>query len=149
MEHKLSEDLKAALKSGDKTKISTLRLVLNEIKNRKISDRTEKIEDEKIIGIIQKMGSRHKESIAQFKKGGREDLVEKESKELSVLDAYLPEQLSEEELEKIVSESIAQAGASSMKDMGKVMKDVMARVQGQADGKAVGEIVKKKLGQSQ
>jgi uncharacterized protein YqeY len=149
MENKLSENLKEALKAGDKIKISTLRLMLSEVKNRKIADRTDKLQDETMIGIIQKMARQRKESIEQFKKGGREDLAEKESKELSILEEYLPQQLSEEDLEKIVSESIAQTGAASIKDMGKVMKDVMSRVQGQADGKIVGELVKKKLSQNQ
>ena len=149
LEQKLSDELKQALKAGEKVKTSALRLILSEIKNRKIADRTDKLEDEKVVGIIQKMARQRKESIEQFKEGGREDLVSKESEELAILEEYLPEQLSEADLEKFVTESIAETGASSMKDMGKVMKDVMARAQGQADGKIVGEMVKRKLGQNQ
>ena len=145
MEKELNEKLKEALKSGDKVKISTIRLVINEIKNKKIAEKTEELDDEKIVAIIQKKARQHKESIEQFKKAGRDDLVKKESEELAILEEYLPEQISEEELEKIVSESITQTGATSMKDMGTVMKDVMARTQGQADGKVISEIVKKKL----
>jgi uncharacterized protein YqeY len=145
MEKELNEKLKEALKAGDKTKISTVRLVLSEIKNKKIAEKAEELDDEKTTAIIQKKARQHKESIEQFKKAGREDLVKKESEELAILEEYLPEQISEEELEKIVSESIAQTKATSMKDMGAVMKDVMSRTQGQADGKAVSEIVKKKL----
>ncbi len=145
MEKELNEKLKEALKAGDKTKISTVRLVLSEIKNRKIAEKAEELDDGKVTGIIQKKARQHKESIEQFKKAAREDLVKKESEELAILEEYLPEQISEEELEKIVSESIAQTGATSMKDMSAVMKDVMSRTQGQADGKAVSEIVKKKL----
>jgi uncharacterized protein YqeY len=145
LEEKLNEDLKNALKAGEKTKISTLRMTINEIKNRKIADRSEKLEDEKVVGIIQKKVRQHKESIEQFKRGGREDLAKKEEEELAVLKEYMPEEISPEELEKIVSESIAETGASSPKDMGKVMKAVMGRVQGRADGKVISEIVKKKL----
>ncbi|MGB3082700.1 MAG: GatB/YqeY domain-containing protein [Candidatus Omnitrophota bacterium] len=145
-ENELSETLKEALKAGDKTKISTVRLVLSEIKNRKIAEKADELEDEKIVAIIQKMAHQRKESIDQFKKGDRQDLVKKESEELAILEEYLPEQISEEDLEKIVSESIVQTGATSMKDMGAVMKDVMSRVQGQADGKVISEIVKRKLG---
>jgi len=145
MEKEFNEKLKEALKAGDKVKISTIRLVISEIKNRKIAEKAEELDDDKVTGIIQKKARQHKESIEQFKKADREDLVKKESEELAILEEYLPEQISEEELEKIVSKSIAQTGATSMKDMGAVMKDVMSRTQGQADGKAVSEIVKKKL----
>jgi uncharacterized protein YqeY len=147
LEEKLNADLKNALKAGEKTKVSAFRMAISEIKNRKIADRAEKLEDEKVAGIIQKMVRQHKESIEQFKRGGREDLAKKEEEELAVLKEYMPEEISPEELEKIVSESIAETGVSSPKDMGKVMKDVMGRVQGRADGKVISEIVKKKLGQ--
>ena len=102
-----------------------------------------------MIGIIKKMVKQRKESITQFKQGGRDDLVEVEEKELAILEAYLPEQISEEKLEGIVSEVISQTGVTSMQEMGSVMKEVMNKVQGQADGKVVSEIVKKKLSQNQ
>jgi uncharacterized protein YqeY len=146
LEEKLNADLKQALKSGEKMKISAIRLVLNEIKNKKIAEKAEGLDDAKVTGIIQKMAKQRKESIEQFKNGGRDDLVKKETEELSILEEYMPEQLSAEELEKIVSEIIASTGASTMKDMGKVMAEVRERTGGSADGKTVSEIVKKKLG---
>ncbi|MFQ5952004.1 MAG: GatB/YqeY domain-containing protein [Candidatus Omnitrophota bacterium] len=149
LEKEISEALRQALKAGEKAKISTLRLIINEIKNTKIADKAEELEDEKVIGIIQKMARQHKESIEQFKQGSREDLVEKESEELAILEGYLPEQISEEELAGIVSEAIASTGAASMKDMGKVMPEVMSKVKGRADGRTVSDMVKKKLSQSQ
>ncbi len=142
---RVNEELKTALKSGDKIKVSVLRMLNSEIKNKKIADGVESLEDEKIIGLVQKMVKQHKESIKQFKEGNREDLVEKESAELVILEEYLPEQISEEELEGIVSEAIKSVGADSAKDMGKVMKEVMSKVQGRADGKTISEIAKKKL----
>ena len=147
LENDINEALKQALKAGEKVKISSLRLLINEIKNKKIADRIEKLEDEKVIGVIQKMAKQRKDSIEQFKKGDRLDLAKKETEELAVLEEYLPEQMSEEELAGIVAESIEAVGATSMKEMGNVMKEVMGRVQGQADGKKVSELVKKLLSQ--
>ncbi|MGD2278624.1 MAG: GatB/YqeY domain-containing protein [Candidatus Omnitrophota bacterium] len=147
LENDINEALKQALKAGEKIKISSLRLLINEIKNKKIADRTEKLEDEKVIGVIQKMAKQRKDSIEQFKKGNREDLAKKETEELAILEEYLPEQMSEDELTGIVAESIKAVGATSMKEMGGVMKEVMGRVQGQADGKTVSELVKKLLSQ--
>jgi uncharacterized protein YqeY len=145
LEETISNDLKQALKNGEKDRVSALRMVISEIKNKKIADRTDDLEDGKIAGLLQKMVRQHKESIKQFREGKREDLVEKESAELAVLEAYLPEQMSEDELVGIVSETISELGATSAKDTGKVMKAVMNKVQGKADGKLVSGIVKEKL----
>ena len=125
LENDINEALKQALKAGEKVKISSLRLLINEIKNKKIADRVEKLEDEKVIGVIQKMAKQRKDSIEQFKKGDRLDLAEKETEELAVLEEYLPEQMSEEELAGIVAESIKAVGATSMKEMGNVMKELL------------------------
>jgi len=146
LEEKIQDLIKDALKGGEKVKVSVLRMLINEIKNKKIADRASELDDEKVIGLIQKMVSRHKESIEGFKQGGREDLVEKETEEMKILAEFLPEPLSEEELERIIVESIETLGAESMKDMGKVMSDVAQRVQGRADGKTISSIVKQKLG---
>ncbi|MGB2600755.1 MAG: GatB/YqeY domain-containing protein [Candidatus Omnitrophota bacterium] len=146
LEKKIAEELNQALKSGEKVKVSVLRMVISEIKNKKIADRVkEELEDDKIVGVIQKMARQHKESIEQFKQGDRQDLVDKEAEELKILEKYLPEQISEEELVKIISESIEKTGASSARDIGKVMGDVLGRVAGRADGKIVSKIVKEKL----
>ncbi|MGB2630150.1 MAG: GatB/YqeY domain-containing protein [Candidatus Omnitrophota bacterium] len=148
LEKDISLSLQQALKAGEKIKISTLRLLVNDIKNRKIAERTAELEDPAVIGIIHKMVKQRRESIEQFKQGGRDDLVEIEENELAVLESYLPEQISEGELEGIVAEVISQTGATSMKEMGKVMKEVMNKVQGQADGVVVSNMVKKKLSQN-
>ena len=145
LEKDIQDVLKEALKSGQKTKVSVIRMLISEINNKKISDQVKELSDEKIIGLIQKMVRQHKESIAQFKEGNRQDLVDKETEELKVLEEYLPEELSREELEKIISEVITETGATSPKDMGTVMGEVMGRVKGRADGKLISEIVKEKL----
>jgi len=145
MEKRLSEDVKEALKAGNKTRVSTLRLLISEIKNRKIDLRGEELTDDDIISVIQKFAGQRKESIDQFKLGGRNDLAEKESEELSILEEYLPEQLSMEELTAIIDGVISGAGTVSMKDMGAVMKDVISKARGRADGGRISEIVKGKL----
>ncbi|MFC1548512.1 GatB/YqeY domain-containing protein [Candidatus Omnitrophota bacterium] len=144
-ENELMNDLKQALKSGDKVKVSVLRMLITEIKNKKIADRVEELDDSKILPLMQKMARQHKESIEIFNEGGRQDLVDKETTELKILEEYLPEQMSQEELERIVSESIEKTGAASPKDMGKVMGEVLGRVAGRADGGTVSKIVKEKL----
>jgi uncharacterized protein YqeY len=149
LEEKIREALKQALKEGQKLKVSVFRMLISEINNKKIADRVKELDDEKVITLIQKMVRQHKESIEKFKQGNREDLVSKETEELAVLEEYLPEQISEDELAQIVSESIKKAGATSPKDMGAVMGQVMARVKGRADGKVVGKMVKEKLTQIQ
>lgn len=145
LEEKIKTDLKNSLKEGKKTEVSVLRMMLSAIKNKKIEEISKTLDDEKIIGVIQKMARQYKESIEQFKQGGREDLVAKETEELEILESYLPEPLTEDELEGIISESINRIGAASMKDMGAVMRDVMEKTGGRADGKIVSNKVKEKL----
>lgn len=146
LEKKINEMLKEALKARSEVEVSVLRMLMSEIKNRKIEERVKDLlEDDKVIGVIQKMVKKHKESIETFKKGQREDLVRKETEEMAVLEGFLPEAIQPEELEKIVEEAIASVGASSAKDMGAVMKEVMGKVSGRADGKEVNRIVSSKL----
>jgi len=145
LEGKIKTDLKSSLKEGKKAEVSVLRMILSAIKNKKIEEVSKTLDDEKIIGVIQKMARQHKESIEQFKQGGREDLVEKETEELKTLENYLPEPLTEDELEGIILESINRLGAASMKDMGAVMRDVMEKTGGRADGKVVSNKVKERL----
>ena len=147
LDNQISDSLKQALKAGDKTKVSVLRMVLSDIKNKKIEDGVKELDDEHVILLIQKRARQHQESIKQFEEGGRQDLVEKEASELKYLEEYLPEQLSEEEVTKIVEEVIAETGASSVRDMGKVMGQIMPRVKGKADGRLINKIVGSKLGQ--
>jgi len=145
LENDIAQKLKEAMKNGDKLKVSVFRLVINAIKNKKIEDRVGELDDEKVIGLIQKMARQHKESIEQFREGGREDLVKKETEELAVVETFLPEQISGDELAGIISEAINQTGASSPTDMGKVMSAVMEKVQGRADGKVISQMVKERL----
>ncbi len=145
VKEKIMADLKEAMKSKDMDKVSTLRLLLSEIKNKEIDKRGE-LTDEEIYAVIQKSVKQRKESIEQYRSGGREDLVEKEQKELEILEKYLPEQLSEDELERIIDEAIKETEATTLKDLGKVMRVVMPKVKGRADGKLVNEMVRKKLG---
>lgn len=145
VKEKIMADMKEAMKAKDMMKVSTLRLLLSEIKNKEIDKRGE-LTDEEIYAVIQKAVKQRKESIEQYKNAGRADLVEKEEAELKILESYLPEQLSEEELEKIIDEAIKEAGAASIKDLGKVMKIVMPKVKGRADGKIVNQKVREKLG---
>ena len=146
LEKDVKEQINIALKAGDKIEVSVLRMLLSEIKNKRIEERVDDLPEEGVNALMQKMAKRHKESIEKFKEGERDDLVEKETSELAILEKYLPEQISEEELKKIVYEAIARTGASSMKDMGRVMSDVMAQVKGRADGSAISRIAKEKLG---
>jgi len=142
---KLQDEMKAAMKSGDKERLSTIRMLISEIKKVQI-DKKKELSDEEIIQILQRYAKQRKESIKQYTEAGREDLAQKEERELKIVQEFLPQQLSEEEIEKIVEEAISETRASSMKDMGKVMKVVMEKVKGRADGSLVSSIVKKKLG---
>jgi len=111
-----------------------------------VRGRIDELTDDEIHAVIQKAVKQRRESIEQYKKAGREDLVEKEQRELEILEAYLPKPLTQEELEAIVEEAIKEVQATSLKDMGKVMKVVMPKVRGRADGRVVNELVKSKLG---
>lgn len=140
----LSDDFKTALKSGDKNKVSILRMARAAIINREI-EKGSPLNDEEILGILRSLVKRAHESIEQFTKAGRTELAEKEKEELSILQDYLPQQLGEEELKKMILEAVKEVSASGPKDMGKVMKAVMAKTKGQADGKLVNNLVKEIL----
>lgn len=141
---KIAVDFKDALKAGDKNKVSVLRMLKASMKNKEIEKRSP-LTDEEVQAILMSFVKRSKESIEQFSKAGRSDLVEKEQLEMLVVQDYLPQQLGEDELRRIVREVIAEEKASGPKDIGKAMKAVMARVKGQADGKLVSAIVKDTL----
>jgi uncharacterized protein YqeY len=142
--NKLQEEMKAAMKSGDKDKLSTIRMLISEIKKVQIDSKKE-LSDEEIISIMQKYIKQRKEAYAQYEQAGRKDLAEKELKEIEIVQQFLPPPLSEEELIKIVEETIQEVGASSIKDMGKVVKAVMDKVKGRAEGSLISKIVKEKL----
>jgi uncharacterized protein len=145
LESRLGQDLKRALKAGDKTRLSVLRMAIAAVKNRKIEIRTDPLDDDAVTAILQKTVKQHKESIEKFRLGGREDLVSKETEEMGILEEYLPEQLSPEALSVIVDEAIERVGAMSPGGMGAVIKEVMTLVKGRADGRAVSSMVKEKL----
>jgi hypothetical protein len=138
---KIDDDYKTALKTSDSLKVSVLRMVKAASKNRQIDKRGE-LSDEDILAVISTLSKQRKESIELFSKGGREDLAEKERQELAILQSYLPKQLSLEELDKIILESIQESSAQGLNDLGKVMRIVMSRVKGIADGHIVNQRVK-------
>lgn len=144
LEEKLLDDMKAAMKSGDKLVLDTLRVLRAELKNASIA-KGEELSEEEIVGVLSKEAKRRRESLESFEKGGRQDLVEKEKRELELITSYLPEPFSEEELDDIVQKAVGATGAESLRDMGKVMGVVMPQIKGRADGKLVQELVKKKL----
>lgn len=145
---KVKTDLKEAMKVFDEAKVSTLRFLISAIHNKEIALRCaqgKNLPDEEVVEVIRQQIKQRKESIEAFKTGGRDDLVQKEQGELEILNKYLPQQISQEELEKIISETITQTGASAPGDFGKVMGQVMSKIKGRADGAMVAEMVKKKL----
>jgi hypothetical protein len=146
LEERIENEFKAALKQRDKIKVSTLRMLKADIINTKLDQNKKALKDEEIVKIIQRQVKQHKDSIEQFEKGKRPDLVEKEKKELDILLSYMPEQLSLEELKKIIADTIKELEATGKGEMGKVMKSVMERVKGRADGKKVSQIVLNMLG---
>ncbi len=141
---KLDRDLKEAMKGRDKERLSVLRMILSEIKNREIEDR-KPIDESALLALLARNAKQRRESIEQFQKGGREDLVAQETRELRMILEYLPQPLTEDELRKAVEEAVAKVGATSAKEMGAVMKHVMAEVGGKADGKRVNQIVREIL----
>ena len=146
MLEKIKKDMQKALKERDKTTLSTLRLLLAEIHNEELRLRRELTEEE-IWTLIQRGIKRRKESIEQFDKGGRQDLVEKEEGEAAVLKKYLPPPLSEKELAKIVADIIAELEVKEKKEMGKVMREVMERYKGRVEGSMAQRVVLSKLEQ--
>lgn len=143
----LQEDLKRAQLNKDETRVSTLRLLLSEVKNSEIA-KGEQLSKQEIISVIAKEVKKRKEAASGFRQGGREEAAIKEEQEAALLSNYLPAQLSDEELTKIVDEAIKETGASSIPEMGKVIGVVMTKVAGQADGGRVSMLVKEKLASS-
>ncbi|MDD5449911.1 MAG: GatB/YqeY domain-containing protein [Candidatus Omnitrophica bacterium] len=145
LQDKILNDYKEALKSKDAVKVSTLSFLRAALQNMAIEKKNDKLEDTDVITIIKKQIKQRQDSIEQFKKGNRQELADKEIKEAEILKAYLPEELSAEEVKKIIEEAIKTTAASGPKDMGKVMKEVMARTAGRADGKLVSGLIKERL----
>jgi uncharacterized protein YqeY len=144
LQEKLLDDMKTAMKSGNKVALETLRMLRSQLKNASIA-KGEDLSEEDVIGVLSKEAKKRKESFELYRQGGREDLAEKEEMEMQIIASYLPEALSEDELAKIIDKAVVETEAESLRDMGKVMGVVMPQVKGRADGKAVQEMVKKKL----
>lgn len=141
---RIDDDLKVAMKTSDRLKTSALRMVKAAIKNKQV-EKMAGLSEEEIIAVISSLTKQRRESIEQFSMGGREDLAEKERQELAILQSYLPRQLTPEELDILIMESIRESAAEGIKDMGKVMRILMPRVKGAADGKVVNQRVKEIL----
>jgi uncharacterized protein YqeY len=144
LEERLVEEMKQAMKSNDKAKLSTIRMIRSAVKNKEIELR-KPLDDDGIFRVIQGMVKKSEESIEQFNAGGRMDLVEKETKEIETMKSYLPQPLSREEVLKIIDQTIEETKASSLKDLGKVMKSVMPKLGGKVDGALVNQWVKERL----
>ena len=137
--------MKAAMRAKDSARLSAVRLLLAAMKQKEVDERVE-LDDAAVLGIVDKMIKQRRESIAQFEKAGRNDLADNEKFEVSVLSAYLPQQLSQAEIEKEVAAAISQSGAAGVKDMGKVMGVLKPKLAGKADMGKVSGLVKAKLG---
>ena len=145
LKDRITEDMKTAMRSGDKERLATVRLALAAIKQREVDERIS-LDDTQVLGVIEKMIKQRREAITQFDSGGRADLVAKETAEIAVLQQYLPAQMSAAEVDALIQEAIAASGATSMKDMGKVMAAVKAKAQGRTDMGALSALIKQKLG---
>ena len=143
---KLNEDMVTAAKAKDKIRLSALRLLKTALHNKEI-DLMRPLNETETMQVLSGLVKQRKDSIEQFAKGGRQDLVEKEEAELKILQDFMPAQMSDEEVETLIQKAIADVGAASVKDMGKVMKVLMPQITGKADGKAAGEKVKALLSQ--
>lgn len=142
--NQLNEDMKAAMRAKEKEKLTTIRMIKSSIQNEEINLGRPLDSDEEI-AILSREKKQRQESLSEFEKADRADLVEKLEKELEVVNAYLPEQLSDDEVRTIVAETIAEVGAESMQDMGKVMGAIMPKVAGRADGGQINQLVREAL----
>jgi uncharacterized protein YqeY len=145
LRERITEDMKSAMRAGDKERLGTIRLALAAIKQREVDERIT-LDDPQVLSVLEKMIKQRREAITQFASGGRADLVSKETAEIGVLQAYLPAQMNAAEIDALITEAIAATGASSIKDMGKVMAAVKPKAQGRADLGAVSARIKQKLG---
>jgi uncharacterized protein len=145
LKERITEDMKSAMRAGEKERLATIRLALAAIKQREVDERIS-LDDGQVLAVLEKMIKQRREAIAQFQSGGRPDLVAKETAEIAVLQGYLPAQLSEAEIDALIAKAIAATGAASIKDMGKVMAVVKPQAQGRADMGALSARIKQKLG---
>ena len=144
LKQRITDDMKSAMKAKDKQALKAVRMILEAIKQKEIDERIE-LDDAQVMTVIQKMVKQRKDSISQFSDAGRSDLVEIEEAELETINNYMPEQLSDEEVESVVDKAINDSGANSMKDMGKLMGMLKAQLQGETDMSLVSQLIKSRL----
>jgi uncharacterized protein YqeY len=145
LKEKILDDLKEAMKNKEAERLSAIRMLQAAIKNREIELRPNGITEQDVLGVVRKMAKQRKDSISEFEKAARQDLADKEKAELKILEAYLPAQMSAEQLTAIVDEVIKSQNATTQKQMGAVVKEVMNRAAGMADGKMISDLVRSKL----
>lgn len=145
LKSRVQNDMREALRAGDRERLKVLRMLLAGIKQIEIDERRE-VDDARVLSVLEKMVKQRRDSVRQFREGGRADLADLEYAEIAVLEQYLPEPLSEEELGTLIDRAIAECGAESIRDMGKVMGQLKPQVQGRADMSAVGARVRERLG---
>jgi len=144
LKDRITEDMKGAMRAGNKQRLGTIRLALAAIKQREVDERIT-LDDGQVLAVLEKMIKQRREAITQFESGKRADLVAKESAEIKVLQEYLPAQLGDSEIDALIAEAVAATGATSMKDMGKVMAAVKPKAQGRTDMGALSARIKQKL----
>lgn len=145
LKQRIQDDMKSAMKGGDKRKLGVIRLIMAAIKQREVDERIE-LDDDQVLAVLDKMVKQRRDSIEQYAKAGRDELAEQEQFEIEVLQEYLPEALSEEEITDLIKQAMADTGAESMRDMGKVMGILKPKLQGRADMGAVSAKIKQLLG---
>jgi len=142
---RITDDMKAAMRSGEKERLGVIRMITAAIKQREVDERIV-LDDAQVLSVLEKMIKQRKESMTQFQAGNRQDLVDKEAAEIALVQTYMPSPLTDAEIDALIGEAIAATGASSIKEMGKVMAIMKAKAQGRADMAAVGAKIKAKLG---
>jgi uncharacterized protein len=144
LKERITDDMKAAMRSGEKERLGLIRMITAAIKQREVDERI-MLDDSQVLSVLEKMIKQRKESLVQFQAGNRQDLVDKEAAEITLLQGYLPSQLSDAEIDALIGEAIQATGAASIKDMGKVMGLIKGKAQGRADMAAVGAKIKARL----
>jgi uncharacterized protein YqeY len=144
LKNRIQDDVKAAMKAKDKERLATLRLITAAIKQREVDDRAE-LSEEQVLAVLEKMIKQRRDSITQYERASRPELAQKEQSEIAIIEAYMPEGLSDDEIAELIQQAISETGAASMRDMGKVMGLLKPKMQGRADMGKVSGLIKQKL----
>ena len=145
LKDRIQQDVKDAMRAREKQRLATIRLITAAIKQREVDERIE-LDDEQVLLVLDKMCKQRRESISQFEKAGRDDLIDVEVREMEVIQGYLPEQLGDDEIAALIDAAMSDTGATAIKDMGKVMRQLKPKLQGRADMSAVSAMIKARLG---